>query len=157
MIVDAIKTCWPGTLFQFLRKFFSVCCCCASAPHAFPSSSSRLLTPMQGPGCCVLSKTRPTVQETAGIPIWSPSDSCSACAASAQRCLFELSSKHLRVHCANVFRMKSVCNVFSFSERPREMQHHQVSSFVLWKPSSRASAVLSKMHRSDVHAKTLSS
>lgn len=73
-------------LLQFLGKL-CVCCCCASAPHAFPSSSSRLLTPMQAPGCCVLSKTRLTVQETAGIPIWSPSDSCSAYAASAQRLL----------------------------------------------------------------------
>lgn len=55
------------------------------------------------------------------------------------------------------FRMKSVCYALSFVEKPREMQHNQVSGVVLWKPSSRASAVLSKMHRSDVHPKTLSS
>lgn len=35
-----------------------------------------------------------------------------------------------------------------FAERPREMQHNQVSCFVVWEPGSRASAVLSKMHRS---------
>lgn len=38
-----------------------------------------------------------------------------------------------------------------FAERPREMQHNQVSCFVVWEPSSRASAVLSKMHRSALH------
>lgn len=45
-----------------------------------------LISDTQGPGWYVLSKTRRTARETAGIPIWSPSDSCSACAASAQRC-----------------------------------------------------------------------
>lgn len=30
-----------------------------------------------------------------------------------------------------ISRMKTVCNVVSFSERPREMQHNQVSSFVV--------------------------
>lgn len=73
------------------------------APYAFlsnqRSSSSSFLTPMQGPGWYVLSKTRHTTQETAGIPIWSPSDSCSACAVSAQRCFrhtYCLLSKHLK-------------------------------------------------------------
>lgn len=46
-----------------------------------------LIFDTQGPGWYVLSKTRLTTQGTAGIPIWSPLDSCSACAASAQRCL----------------------------------------------------------------------
>lgn len=75
-------------------RLLLLCVCATRVPH---SSSSRPLTPMQGPGCCVLSKTRLTVQETAGIPIWSPSDSCSAYAASAQRCCFKLpASKHLK-------------------------------------------------------------
>lgn len=55
-------------------------------------------------------------------------------------------------------QMKSVCNLLTFlfcsvlfcSERPREMQHHQVSRCVLREPGSRASAVLSEMHRSDL-------
>lgn len=68
---------------------------------------------MQGPGCCVLSKTRHTVQETAGIPIWTLSDSCSACAASARRSLFNLCSKHL--HCARFLEWKSVCNLCEFT------------------------------------------
>lgn len=111
---------------------------------------------MQGPGCCVLSKTRPTVQETAGIPIWTPSDSCSACAASARRSLFNPRSKHL--HCAKVrgwglFAI-GVIHIVFFAEGPREMQHNQVSCFVVREPGSRASAVLSKMHRSDLHPNT---
>lgn len=109
---------------------------------------------MQGPGCCVLSKTRPTVQETAGIPIWTPSDSCSACAASARRSLFNPCSKHLR--CAKVRGLFAigVIHIVFFAERPREMQHNQVSCFVVREPGSRASAVLSKMHRSDLHPNT---
>lgn len=39
----------------------------------------------QAPGWFVLLKTKPTDQEKAGIPIWSPLDTCSACAACAQR------------------------------------------------------------------------
>ena len=62
----------------------------SSAPYAFlllhTGSSSSPCFDTQAPGCCVLSKTRRTTRETAGIPIWSRSDSCSACAASAQRC-----------------------------------------------------------------------
>lgn len=65
-------------------------CVFSSAPYAFlllhTGSSSSSCSDTQAPGCCVLSKTRRTTRETAGIPIWSRSDSCSACAASAQRC-----------------------------------------------------------------------
>lgn len=103
-------------LFQLLGKFLCICCCFASAPHAFPSSSSRLLTPMQGPGCCVLSKTRLTVQETAGIPIWSPADSCSAYAASAQRCLFKLSPQHFQVPSARFLEWRLFAMWFLFQK-----------------------------------------
>lgn len=56
------------------------------------------LSDTQGTGWYVLSKTRRTTRETAGIPIWSPLDSCSACAVSAQRCrLTSTDSSPLRI------------------------------------------------------------
>lgn len=55
-------------------------------------------------------------------------------------------------------RVRSVCNRCDphcfLAERPREMQHNQVSCFVVREPGGRASAVLSKMHRSDLHPNT---
>lgn len=56
----------------------------------------------------------------------------------------------LRKSSWGLFAIGVIHIVFS-AEGPREMQHNQVSCFVVREPGSRASAVLSKMHRSDLH------
>lgn len=146
----------------------------SSAPYAFlllhTGSSSSPCFDTQALGCCVLSKTRRTTRETAGIPIWSRSDSCSACAASAQRCpsthtafinsLKEHYTKNCLKKTLNIWHgavkkkrlvnccISSLC--VSLSDWPCEVHDNQVSCSAVWQPRGRASAVLSKMHRYDV-------